>query len=92
MEPFVDEPVETGSCEVRVGAELLGESRREWFVVAAVRPLSGMATQPRADRVEEDVSRDLEEVGVALDHTREEPGLDRMPDVPVAPVEPLGIA
>jgi hypothetical protein len=92
MEPFLNEPLKTGACDVRVGAEPMREARREWLVVAAVRPLSGMAAQSRTDRVEENVPRDLQEIGVALDQTREEPGLDRMPDIPVTPVEPLGIA
>jgi hypothetical protein len=47
-----------------------------------------MPAETCPDRVENDVARELEEVGVELDHARVEPTLEDVTNESVAPVEP----
>jgi hypothetical protein len=50
-----------------------------------------MTTKPCANRVEHDVSHELEEVSVALDENAPESTVEEMAFVSMPPVEPLGV-
>lgn len=50
-----------------------------------------MTRKPRANRVEHDVPRELEEVRVALDENAPESTIEEMALVSMPPVEPLGV-
>jgi hypothetical protein len=50
-----------------------------------------MTTNPCANRVENDVPRELEEVRMALDENASESTIEEMAFVSVPPVEPLSV-
>jgi hypothetical protein len=50
-----------------------------------------MTTKPRANRVEHDVARELDEVRVALDENASESTIEEMTLVSMPPVEPLSV-
>jgi hypothetical protein len=50
-----------------------------------------VTTKPRADRVEHDIPRELEEVRVALDENAPESTVEKMAFESVPPVEPLSV-
>lgn len=48
-------------------------------------------SRPDTHRIEHDVSADLEQIAVPIDHNRLEPTLQHVADPTVTPVEELGI-
>jgi hypothetical protein len=59
--------------------------------MAAPPPVAGLVAQPRLDGVERDVARDRQQLGIAPHDHRGVPPLKDVADVPVPPVERLGV-